>query len=306
MPSGRVHFHSNNMSDSSLQVFIDGELYPEADAKISVFDHGLLYGDGVFEGIRFYNGRVFKLDEHIDRIFDSAKAIHLTIHCSHADVCEAVLNTIRANKLEDGYVRLVITRGTGGLGLSPYLCEKESIVVIASKISLYPAEDYESGLKLVTCSTRRPTHDSLSPAVKSLNYLSNVMAKIEAIAAGAEEGVMLNQSGLVAECTGDNIFIVKKGEIATPPVAAGMLDGITRRVVIDLAREHGYTLLEREMGRYDLYTADEVFLTGTAAEVIPVRIYDEREIGDGKPGTVTKKFMKEFRKMVESSGTPIY
>ena len=294
------------MSDSSLQVYIDGELLPEENAKISVFDHGLLYGDGVFEGIRFYNGRVFKLEEHIDRIFDSAKAIHLKINLSHSEVCDAVTSTIRANELQDGYVRLVITRGAGGLGLSPYRCEKESIIVIASKIVLYPEEDYENGLKLVTCATRRPTHDSLSPAVKSLNYLSNVMAKIEAIAAGAEEGVMLNTNGLVAECTGDNVFIVNNGKIETPPVAAGMLDGITRRVVIDLARENGFSLTERDLSRYDLYTADEVFLTGTAAEVIPVRIYDEREIGNGKPGPITRNLMKEFQKLAESTGTPVY
>ncbi|MDF1812321.1 MAG: branched-chain-amino-acid transaminase [Verrucomicrobiales bacterium] len=294
------------MSDSNLQVFIDGEFLPEKDAKISVFDHGLLYGDGVFEGIRFYNGRVFKLEEHIERIFDSAKAIHLNIGFSHADMCQAVIDTIKANELTDGYVRLVITRGAGGLGLSPYRCEKESVIVIASKITLYPAEDYQNGLKLVTCSTRRPAHDTLSPAVKSLNYLSNVMAKIEAIAAGAEEGVMLNANGLVAECTGDNVFIVKRGLIFTPPVSAGMLDGITRRVVIDLARRSGHTLTEQELSRYDLYTADEVFLTGTAAEVIPVRVYDERVIGDGKPGPVTKSLMEDFRKMVETTGTPIY
>lgn len=294
------------MSDSNLQVFIDGEFLPEKDAKISVFDHGLLYGDGVFEGIRFYNGRVFKLEEHIERIFDSAKAIHLNIGFSHAEMCQAVIDTIKANELTDGYVRLVITRGAGGLGLSPYRCEKESVIVIASKITLYPAEDYQNGLKLVTCSTRRPAHDTLSPAVKSLNYLSNVMAKIEAIAAGAEEGVMLNANGLVAECTGDNVFIVKRGLIFTPPVSAGMLDGITRRVVIDLARRSGHTLTEQELSRYDLYTADEVFLTGTAAEVIPVRVYDERVIGDGKPGPVTKSLMEDFRKMVETTGTPIY
>lgn len=295
-----------SMSESSLQVYIDGELFPEADAKISVFDHGLLYGDGVFEGIRFYNSRVFKLEEHISRIYDSAKAIHLSIPISHDEMCKAVIETIAANKLEDGYVRLVVTRGTGGLGLSPYRCEKASIVVIASKITLYPEDDYKNGLKLVTCSTRRPTHDSLSPAVKSLNYLSNVMAKVEAIAAGAEEGVMLNSNGLVAECTGDNVFIVKDGKMFTPPVSAGMLDGITRRVVIDLARENDYDISERELSRYDLYTADEVFLTGTAAEVIPVREYDQREIGDGKPGPFTKSLMQAFRKMAESTGTSIY
>lgn len=287
-------------------VYVDGQLLPEKDAKVSVFDHGLLYGDGVFEGIRFYNSRVFKLEEHIDRLYDSAKAIHLDIGMDHAAVCAAVCDTIRANDLHDGYVRLVVTRGAGGLGLSPYRCETASVIVIASKITLYPEENYRDGLKLVTCATRRPTADSLSPAVKSLNYLSNVMAKIEAIAAGAEEGVMLNTQGLVSECTGDNVFVVKDGKISTPPVSAGILDGITRRVVIDLAREAGHELVERDLSRYDLYTADEVFLTGTAAEVIPVRVYDEREIGDGKPGPVTTEMMTAFRSLVESTGTEIY
>jgi len=289
-----------------LQIYIDGEFFPEGEAKISVFDHGLLYGDGVFEGIRFYCGRVFRLDEHIDRLFDSAKAIHLEIPASHAEVCEMTLATIRENNLKDGYVRLLVTRGVGNLGLSPYLCPKASIVVIASTISLYPKEKYEKGLILATCSTRRPTHDTLSPSVKSLNYLSNIMAKVEAMAAGAEEGVMLNVQGEVAECTGDNIFVVKKGVIYTPPVIAGALNGITRNVVIDLVREKGYELKEIGMSRYDLYTADELFLTGTAAEVVPVSKYDERIIGDGTPGEVTRKFMVEFRKIVETEGTPIY
>lgn len=294
------------MSETNLKVYIDGEFFPEKEAKISVFDHGLLYGDGVFEGIRFYNGRVFRLEEHIDRIFDSAKAIHLGVPVSREELCSTVVETIRRNDLRDGYVRLVITRGSGGLGLSPYRCERASIIVIASSIVLYPEENYTNGLKLVTCSTRRPTHDTLSPAVKSLNYLSNVMAKVEALAAGAQEGVMLNNNGLVAECTGDNVFIAKDDHLFTPPVSAGMLNGITRRVVIELARSLGYSLQERELSRYDLYTADEVFLTGTAAEVIPVRVYDEREIGDGKPGPVTRRLMAEFRKLVESTGTPIY
>jgi branched-chain amino acid aminotransferase len=289
-----------------LKVHIDGTLYDEADAKISVFDHGLLYGDGVFEGIRFYNGRVFRLKEHIDRLFDSAKAIHLTIPGTPEEVTEAVLSTIRANQLEDGYVRLVVTRGVGGLGLSPYLCKKASLVVIASKISLYPEEKYRDGLTLVTCSTRRPTPGSLSPAVKSLNYLNNVMAKVDAIAGGGEEGIMLNEQGFVAECTGDNIFVVKNGEITTPPVSAGSLDGITRKVAIDLAAELGYTVTEPQMTRYELYTADELFLTGTAAEVVPVAKYDERIIGEGRPGPVTLRLMEAFSQITQNSGTPIY
>ena len=289
-----------------LKIHIDGDLLDEADAKISVFDHGLLYGDGVFEGIRFYNGRVFRLEEHIDRLFDSAKAIHLTVQQTPAEVTEAVLSTIRANELQDGYIRLVITRGVGGLGLSPYLCKKASLIVIASKISLYPEDKYRDGLTLVTCSTRRPAPGALSPAVKSLNYLNNVMAKVEAIAGGGEEGVMLNEQGFVAECTGDNVFIVKKGRITTPPVSAGSLDGITRKVVIELAQELGYSLSEPNLTRYEMYTADEVFLTGTAAEVVPVAKYDERLIGDGKPGPVTLRLMEAFKNLTQNSGTPIY
>lgn len=294
------------MSHRPLQVLIDGTFHPEAEAKISVFDHGLLYGDGVFEGIRFYRDRVFKLDEHVDRLFDSAKAIHLEIPATRAEVAGMVVGTIRENGLHDGYVRLLVTRGVGGLGLSPYRCERASIVVIAATIALYPPETYEQGLVLATCSTRRPTHDSLSPAVKSLNYLSNIMGKVEALAAGAEEGVMLNSEGLVAECTGDNIFIFKRGVLYTPTLASGSLYGITRQVVIDLAAELGYELRETQLSRYDLYTADELFLTGTAAEVVPVREYDKRTIGEGKPGAVTREFIAAFRNLVERSGTPVY
>lgn len=290
----------------SLKIHIDGQLFDEADAKISVFDHGLLYGDGVFEGIRFYNDRVFRLDEHIDRLYDSAKAIHLEVPYTKPAMVEAVRETIRANQLHEGYIRLLVTRGVGGLGLSPYRCQKASVVVIASTIALYDSKVYEKGLKLVTCATRRPTHDTLSPAVKSLNYLSNVMAKIEALQASADEGVMLNTSGYVAECTGDNIFIVKNGVIYTPPVHAGALNGITRKVVIELARARGYDLVETEMSRYELYTADELFLTGTAAEVVPVRIYDERVIGSGEPGPVTRQLLADFVEITQSTGTPIY
>lgn len=294
------------MSADSLQILIDGEFFSEENAKVSVFDHGLLYGDGVFEGIRFYNDRVFRLEEHIDRLFDSSKAIFLDVPASREEVCRMVTDTIAKNGLHDGYVRLIVTRGVGGLGLSPFRCEKASIICIASTISLYPEETYEKGLILATCSTRRPTHDSLSPAVKSLNYLSNVMAKVECLAAGAEEGVMLNTNGYVAECTGDNIFIVKDGIVYTPTVASGSLYGITRRVVIELVEQAGLPLREVEMSRYDLYTADEMFLTGTAAEVVPVREYDKRLIGDGKPGEITKQMLTAFRELVESTGTPIY
>lgn len=290
----------------TLQIYIDGKLCDEADAKISVFDHGLLYGDGVFEGIRFYSGRVFKLEEHIDRLFDSAKAIQLTIPLSHEEMTKALLETIRANELQNGYVRLLITRGVGSLGLNPFQCETASVIIIASKIALYDDEKYKQGLTLVTCSTRRPPPAALSPSVKSLNYLNNIMAKIEAINAGAEEGVMLNEQGFVAECTGDNIFVVKNGKIYTPPVSAGTLNGITRQVVMKLARDEGFELIEQDMSRYDLYTADEFFVSGTAAEVVPVAKYDGRIIGEGKTGPVTLRMMEFFKELTQTTGAPIY
>jgi branched-chain amino acid aminotransferase len=289
-----------------LKIYIDGEILDEADAKISVFDHGLLYGDGVFEGIRMYEGLVFELEAHVDRLFDSAKAIDLKLPMEKAALAEAVLETIRANNLRNGYVRLVVTRGVGSLGLNPYLCEKASVIIIASKIALYSEDKYEKGLTVVTCGTRRPSPAALSPTVKSLNYLNNVMAKIEAMNAGAEEGVMLNEQGFVSECTGDNIFVLKNGHVSTPPVAAGILDGITRRIVMQIVTDLGSPLSEPMMTRHDLYTADEVFLTGTAAEIIPVVKYDNRSIGDGKPGPFTLQCMEKYHELTKSSGTPIY
>jgi branched-chain amino acid aminotransferase len=289
-----------------MKIYIDGEFYDKENAKISVFDHGLLYGDGVFEGIRFYNGRVFRLDEHMNRLFDSARAIALNIGLDKAAVAEATLETIRQNNLQDGYIRLVVTRGVGDLGLNPYLCPRASIFIIASAITLYPAEKYQNGLDVVTCATRRIPHGALSPMVKSLNYLNNVMAKIEAINAGAGEGLMLNEQGFVAECTGDNIFIVKNGVISTPPIASGALAGVTRAVVFDLAREFGIPIFEPMMTRYDIFTADECFLTGTAAEVIPAVNLDTRPIGDGKPGPVTRRLMARFSELTATTGTRIY
>ena len=289
-----------------MKIYIDGEFYDKENAKISVFDHGLLYGDGVFEGIRFYNGRVFRLEEHIDRLFDSARAIALNIGMDKAAVIEATLETIRQNNLQDGYIRLVVTRGVGDLGLNPLLCPKASIFVIASKITLYSADKYENGLDVVTCATRRIPHGALSPMVKSLNYLNNVMAKIEAQNAGAGEGLMLNEQGFVSECTGDNIFIIKNGVISTPPIAAGALAGVTRAVVFDLAAEFGIPICEPMMTRYDIFTADECFLTGTAAEVIPAVKLDTRLIGDGKPGPITRRLITRFRELTASTGTPIY
>ena len=288
-----------------MKVYIDGEFYEKEHAKISVFDHGLLYGDGVFEGIRFYNGRVFRLEEHIDRLFDSARAICLNIPLDKAAVTAATIETIKRNELRDGYVRLVVTRGDGDLGLNPALCPKATIIIIAAKITLYSAEKYENGLMVVTCATRRIAHGALSPMVKSLNYLNNVLAKIEAQNAGAGEGLMLNEQGYVAECTGDNVFIVKRGKIYTPPIASGALAGVTRGVVFELAAEAGIEISEPDMTRYDLFTADECFLTGTAAELIPVVTLDRRDIGDGKPGPITKRLMTRFHELTQSSGTVI-
>jgi branched-chain amino acid aminotransferase len=289
-----------------MKIYIDGSFYPEPEAKVSVFDHGLLYGDGIFEGIRFYNGRVFRLTEHLERLYDSAKAIALKIPLSLAEMEEATLETIRQNNLRDGYIRLLVTRGKGNLGLSPDRCPKASIIIIADKIQLYPEEKYQKGMVMVTCATRRATPAALLPAVKSLNYLNNIMAKVEASHAGADEGVMLNEQGYVAECTGDNIFVVRRGVVTTPPVYAGALCGINRGVVLDICHELGIPAKELEMTRYDVYTADECFLTGTAAEVIAAIELDTRPIGDGKPGPVTQRIIERFRAITQSTGTEIY
>jgi branched-chain amino acid aminotransferase len=289
-----------------MKIYLDGQFYDKENAKISVFDHGLLYGDGVFEGIRFYNGRVFRLEEHIERLFCSAQAICLTIPLDRASMTEAVLETIRQNDLRDGYVRLVVTRGSGDLGLNPALCPKATVFIIASKITLYPEEMYRDGLTVATCATRRIPHGALSPMVKSLNYLNNVLAKIEAQQSGAGEGLMLNEQGYVAECTGDNIFIVKNGAILTPPISSGALAGITREVVFEMAEEAGIAISEPEMTRYDIYTADECFLTGTAAEIIAVVKLDTRVIGSGKPGPITARLTGSFNQLTATTGTAIY
>jgi branched-chain amino acid aminotransferase len=287
-----------------MKIYLDGQLVDEADARISVFDHGLLYGDGIFEGIRFYNRRVFRLEEHIRRLYDSARSILLNMPLTPEEMTAALLETCRANGLDDGYIRLVVTRGTGPLGLSPYKCPKASVIIIACGIQLYSEEAYRNGLTVATCATRRPTHDTLSPQVKSLNYLNNVMAKVEAIQAGAEEGLMLNDRGLVAECTGDNVYIVRDGVIVTPPISAGALDGITRKAVFDIALSLGIPMREAEVSRHDIYTADEFFLTGTAAEVIAATKLDQRLIGDGKPGPVTVQVIAAFRELARTTGTP--
>lgn len=287
-----------------MKIHIDGQLLDEADARISVFDHGLLYGDGVFEGIRFYNRRVFRLEEHIRRLYDSARSILLTIPVPPEEMSAALLDTCRANNLDNGYIRLLITRGVGTLGLSPYKCPKPSVIIIAGGLQIYPEEAYRNGLVLATCATRRPAHDTLSPQVKSLNYLNNVMAKVEAIQAGAEEGLLLNDRGMVAECTADNVFVVRDGKITTPSFSAGALDGITRKVAFEIAASLGIPMREADISRHDIYTADECFLTGTAAEVIAATKLDQRLIGDGKPGPVTNRVIAAFRELTRTTGTP--
>ena len=290
----------------NLKIYIDGNFHDQAEAKISVFDHGLLYGDGVFEGIRFYNDRVFRLEEHSDRLWDSARAIALDMPMSKSELVAAILETIRQNDLHDGYVRLIVTRGVGSLGLSPDTCRRPSIIIIAATIALYPEELYHKGLTMVTCSTRRTPPAALSPRVKSLNYLSNILGKLEAQNAGAGEGLMLNEQGYVSECTGDNIFIVKKGEISTPHLSSGILAGVTRAVVFELAEKLSIRAVERELIRHDIYTADECFLTGTAAEVIPAVQLDRRLIGHGQPGPITLQLIESFRELTRATGTPIY
>ena len=288
-----------------MKIYIDGKYYDERNAKISVFDHGLLYGDGVFEGIRAYNGRVFKLKEHIARLFCSAKAILLTIPMSPEKMVQAVLETCRRNKIRNGYIRLVVTRGVGTLGLNPNRCKNPVVIIIADKIQLYPPELYQRGMEIVTVATTRNLHSAVNPAIKSLNYLNNILAKIEANIAGVEEAIMLNAQGYVAECTGDNIFIVKEGQIFTPPLAAGALYGITRNVVIEIAREAGVQVTEPNLTRYDLFNADECFLTGTGAELIPVVKIDGRFIGTGKPGPVTKSLVEQYHALTQSTGEAI-
>lgn len=289
-----------------MKIYIDGKFLDEKNAKISVFDHGLLYGDGVFEGIRAYNGRVFKLKEHIDRLFYSAKAILLTIPMTHEEVTRAVVESCRRNGIRDGYIRLVVTRGVGGLGLNPNRCKTPSVIVIADKIQLYPVELYERGLDIITVPTVRNLHSAVNPAIKSLNYLNNILAKIEANNAGCEEAIMLNAEGYVAECTGDNLFIVKGKDLITPPLYAGALYGITRGVVMEMARAQGLTVSETNLTRYDVFNADECFLTGTGAELIPVVKVDGRQIGAGQPGPATRALVQRYHELTKISGEPIY
>jgi branched-chain amino acid aminotransferase len=278
----------------ALKIWLDGKLVDEADARISVFDHGLLYGDGVFEGIRVYSGKIFELDAHIRRLYQSAKVIRLAVPISQSKLISAIEKTVEANDVVDGYIRLVVTRGVGNLGLNPFVCEKSIIFIIADNIQLYPEELYETGMKVISATTVRNHPLAIPPQVKSLNYLNNILAKIEALDSNAPEAIMYNHEGYVAEATGDNVFIVRNGVIYTPPVEAGALEGITRGIVIRLAREENIEVVEKNLTRFDLYVCDEFFLTGTAAEVIGVVEIDGRVIGDGAPGPVTKLLRKRF------------
>lgn len=280
------------------QVWINGKLCDKADAKISVFDHGLLYGDGVFEGIRIYGGKVFRLREHIERLYESARHILLEIPLNREQLTQAVLDTVKANSKHDGYIRLVVTRGAGSLGLDPQKCSDPQIIIIVDDISLYPAEFYDKGLEVITSSIIRNHPNALNPRIKSLNYLNNILAKIESVRAGCQEAIMLNHNGEVAECTGDNLFLVKHGLVRTPYMAAGILEGITRNAVMELARAAKITVQEMALTRHDIYSADECFLTGTAAEVVPVVKCDGRPIGNGKPGPITRQLRERFHQMV--------
>lgn len=282
-----------------MKIWLDGRLVDKADAKVSVYDHGLLYGDGVFEGIRAYHGRIFECEAHLDRLFESAKAIRLAIPQTREQLRSAMEETIRENGVADCYIRLVVTRGVGSLGLNPARCEKPSVFIIADRLELYPREMYEKGMAVITSSVIRNHPNALSPRVKTLNYLNNILAKLDAIDAGVPEAIMLNHEGNVAECTADNIFIVRGGQVQTPTTADGILEGVTRRVMLELCRKHQIPCIEKTLQRHDLYIADECFLTGSGAEVIPVTKIDNRPIGAGQPGPLTRKLIEAFHQRVK-------
>nr|WP_285890491.1 branched-chain-amino-acid transaminase [Halalkalibacter oceani] len=287
-------------------IYLNGEFVEKEDAKISVYDHGFLYGDGVFEGIRVYEGNVFRLKEHLDRLYDSAKSIMLMIPQSKEEMTDILIKTLQKNKLQNAYIRLVVSRGVGNLGLDPSSCSNPQVIVIAEELALFPKELYESGLEIITVATRRNRPDVLSPKVKSLNYLNNILVKIEASLAGVSEALMLNDQGYVAEGSADNVFIVKGNTLSTPPGYVGALEGITRNAIIEIALELGYTVKQEPFTRHDVYTADEVFLTGTAAEVIAVVKVDGRQIGDGHPGKETNRLLEAFRAKVIEDGEKVY
>lgn len=287
-------------------IYLNGEYVTKEEAKVSVYDHGFLYGDGIFEGIRVYDGNIFKCKEHLQRLYDSAKSIALHIPLTMDQMEQALVECIRKNGLRDGYIRLVVSRGPGDLGLDPRRSRGANVVIIVEQLAIYPREAYENGLKAVSVSTRRNLPDALHPKIKSLNYLNNILAKIQANLAEVEEALMLNSEGYVTEGTGDNIFIIKNGVIITPPCYLGALEGITRGTIIDIARRLGYTVKEEPFSLHDVYVADEVFLTGTAAEVIAVREVDGRTIGEGKAGPITTRLLEEFRKIVTVDGVKVY
>ncbi|MEN6304804.1 MAG: branched-chain-amino-acid transaminase [Armatimonadia bacterium] len=289
-----------------LQIWLDGKLVPEQEAKVSVFDHGLLYGDGIFEGIRAYHGRVFKLQEHLQRMYDGAHCLMLNIPITIEQMQEVVLETLRANELRDAYIRLVVTRGVGDLGLDPRKCPVPTIFCIATSIALYPEEVYTKGLSLVTCSTRRNPPDALNGSIKSLNYLNNILAKLECVQAEVPEGIMLTTDGYVCECTGDNLFLINGNKLITPPDYLGALPGITRQAVMELGADLGMEVLEDLFRMRSVYTAEEAFLTGSAAELVPVVEVDGRKIGNGHAGPKTTKLLEAFRSLIECCGEPIY
>lgn len=291
---------------SDMIIYLDGEYLPKEKAVVSVFDHGLLYGDGIFEGIRAYHNRVFKLDEHLERLYESARTIAMQIPISMDEMAEVVLETCRRSNIRDGYIRLVVTRGVGDLGLDPRKCSKPTVFCIAANIQLYPEELYTKGLEMVTVATRRNIPEGCNPRVKSLNYLNNIYAKLEANLAGVPEAILLNQEGYVAEATGDNIFLVKKGALITPPIHVGLLEGVTRNTVMELASEKGIPVVEKVFTRHDVYNADECFLTGTAAELIPCVKVDGRVIGNGKPGEIFWGLLNDFRELTKNDGPVIF
>lgn len=289
-----------------LVTYVNGTFVPKEDAKVSVYDHGYLYGDGVFEGLRVYNGHIFRLEAHLDRLFDSARYLMLEIPLSREALVEAILETVRRNGLRDAYIRPVISRGVGDLGLDPRKCKTPTVVIIVDTIQLYPKEAYERGLRAITATTRKVRPDALSPQAKTLNYLNNILARIEANLAGVDEAIMLTSDGYVSECSADNLFVVHGGEVWTPPAYLGILKGITRDTVMGLARQLGIAMQERVFTLHDIYTADECFLSGTGAEVGPVVEVDGRRIAAGVPGPISQRLIRAFRELVQREGTPVY
>jgi branched-chain amino acid aminotransferase len=289
-----------------MQIYIDGEWYPREAAKVSVFDHGLLYGDGVFEGIRVYNRRVFRLDAHLDRLYASAQALALTIPLARGEMAAALEETVRRNQREDVYIRLVVTRGVGELGIDPLSCPRASVIIIVNDVRVYPRELYAGGIKVMTSATRQVSHEAVDPRIKSLNYLKNILAKIDAQQAGAHEAIMLNAEGFIAECTADNLFLVRGGQLFTPSPQDGALGGITRGVILELAAEARIPAAEVRLTRYDLYTADEAFVSGTGAELMPVTSADGRLLADGKPGPLTRRLTEAFHALVRNEGTALW